>query len=87
MRGRARYVVTWLLLAGLAGASLGLSFLPLGGWAVPVALGIAAAKALLVAAIFMHLAEEPFVHSLVLGSAAGLLVLLVVFAAADVATR
>ena len=71
----------------LAGASLGLSFAALGPWAVPVALGIAGLKALLVAAVFMHLAEEPFVHALVLGSAAALVLLLVGFAAADVATR
>jgi caa(3)-type oxidase subunit IV len=82
-----RYFATWLALVALAAASLGLSFLPLGGWAVPVAMAIAGVKGLLVAAVFMHLAEEPFVHSLALGAAVGLLLLLAGFTAADVATR
>lgn len=87
MHGARRYYVTWVVLAGLAAASLGLAFVPLGGWDIAEALGIAGLKAVLVAAIFMHLADEPFVHGFMLTAAGALIALLVVLAAADVWTR
>jgi cytochrome c oxidase subunit 4 len=82
-----RYTRTYAALLLLAAASLAISFLPLGAWGLPVSLVIAAVKALLVARVFMHLAEGPFVYSLALGLAIGLLVLLTVLTAADVLTR
>ena len=49
------YIITGAVLLALTGLTIGLAFLPLGPWHTPVALGIAATKAVLVAVIFMHL--------------------------------
>jgi cytochrome c oxidase subunit 4 len=49
------YLLVALVLLLLTGLTIGLAFLPLGAWHTPVALGIAATKALLVAWFFMHL--------------------------------
>jgi cytochrome c oxidase subunit 4 len=49
------YVLVALLLLLLTGLTISVAFLPLGDWHTPVALGIAATKALLVAWFFMHL--------------------------------
>jgi cytochrome c oxidase subunit IV len=49
------YVVTAILLLVFTGLTIGLAFVPLGAWQTPIALTIAAIKALLVALFFMHL--------------------------------
>jgi cytochrome c oxidase subunit 4 len=56
---RARHLVLALAaLLGLAALSWWLAHLELGAFATPVALGIAAAKALLVALVFMELSGK-----------------------------
>src|SRR5690606_6216387 len=63
-------LVLWL-------ASFGLSFVPLGGAALVVALVIAVVKAALVVAFFMELAYEPLPMKLALFSAGVLLAILI----------
>src|SRR5215212_432875 len=53
--GVRAYVVTAAALLALTALTMGLAFVPLGPWQTPIALGIAATKALLIAAVFMHL--------------------------------
>ncbi len=50
-----RMVPVWLVLLGLLGLTLALAYQPLGRLAGPVALGIAALKAMVVALWFMQL--------------------------------
>jgi cytochrome c oxidase subunit 4 len=56
--GVRAYVATAAALLALTGLTIGIAFLPLGSFHTPVALGIAAIKAALVATIFMHLRVE-----------------------------
>jgi cytochrome c oxidase subunit 4 len=81
------HLLTFALLVGLAAISLSLSFAQLGPWALPVALAIAATKAVLVALVFMHLLEQPFSHRMVAVTALVLALVLVGLTAFDVATR
>jgi cytochrome c oxidase subunit 4 len=53
-----RLFLTWLALMLLAGLSLSLRFARLGTFGMPVAIAIAAAKALLVVLVFMEFAHE-----------------------------
>ena len=59
----------------------------LGIWNTPVALGIAATKATLVALIFMHLRSSPKLTALVVGSAVLFLAILLFVTASDYFTR
>lgn len=59
-----RYTITFVALLVLTGTSFGTSFLPLGMLEMPVALGIAAIKAALVALVFMHLMGSRFGYRL-----------------------
>jgi cytochrome c oxidase subunit 4 len=85
--GAPAYVVVWLALVALATATLFLSRAVTGGWGLVVALAIASAKAVLVAAFFMHLAHGRPTHRIVFAVAIGFLVLLVIGVLADVGTR
>ena len=49
------YLLTWVALLALLGATFGLAHLQLGAWKLAVSLAIAAAKVVLVALFFMHL--------------------------------
>ena len=51
-------VLAWLGLLALLALTVTLAYQPLGSFNAPVALAIAASKALLVAAIFMELSER-----------------------------
>jgi caa(3)-type oxidase subunit IV len=51
-------VVAWFAASLLAGLSLALRAAPLGAWATPVALAIAACKAWIVLSAFMHVKRE-----------------------------
>ncbi|MCW5687051.1 MAG: cytochrome C oxidase subunit IV family protein [Pseudolabrys sp.] len=51
-------VLSWLALLGLLGLTVLMAYQPLGGFNFPVALTIAAAKALIVAAVFMELRDR-----------------------------
>ena len=82
-----KLVLLGVVLLALAGLSLWLSFLPLGRFAVVVALGIAAVKASLVASHYKELdTSHPSVR-VVAASGLFFVLLLVILAAADVATR
>lgn len=82
-----RILVTGALLVILALVSLGLSDEPLGRFAIVAALVIAAVKATLVAWEFMRLRAAPASIQLAAMTAVLMVLLLVVFAAADVTTR
>jgi cytochrome c oxidase subunit 4 len=85
--GVRAYLVTAAALLVLTGLTIGVGYLPLGPWHTPVALGIAAAKALLIATIFMHLRIEPSTPRLT--AVAGLIWLVILLAGTldDVVTR
>lgn len=85
--GAPGYVVVWLALVVLATVTLFLSRAVTGDWGLVVALVIATAKAVLVAAFFMHLASGRPTYRIVFAVAMGFLVLLVIGMLADVATR
>ena len=53
--GVRTYLVVAAVLLLLTGLTIGVAFLPLGEWHSPVALGIAALKAVLIGLFFMHL--------------------------------
>jgi cytochrome c oxidase subunit 4 len=74
-------------LVALAGTSWALSYAHLGHVALPVALGIAAVKAVLVLVVFMEIGRERASFKLALLAAALLLVTLLAFVAADVTRR
>lgn len=74
-------------LVALAGTSWALSYAHLGHVALPVALGIAAIKAVVVLVVFMEIGRERASFKLVLLAAALLLVSLLAFVAADVTRR
>ena len=82
----SHYLATWIALVALTLSSFGLSRLHLPG-DVAIALAIAAVKTLLVGWVFMHLVEQRLASRLVPVVAALLAVILIVLAAADVATR
>lgn len=82
----------WLLLTGalllaLAGLSYGLSFVALGRLGLPLALAIAACKALTVLFVFMEFGGLPTSAKLAAGAALLMVALLVGLMVADVATR
>lgn len=81
------YVYTWLGLLGLTGLSLLLSFVPMGALAPLVALAIASVKALVVAAIFMHLLRAPFVLQMIAAASVVFVALICLGIVADVAFR
>ncbi|HVU05930.1 MAG TPA: cytochrome C oxidase subunit IV family protein [Polyangiaceae bacterium] len=85
--GAREILVAFVALLVLTGTSYGLSFVHLGAYAAPVALGIAAVKVLVVALYFMGLLDEPPSHRLAAVAAAFFVILLVVFTRADVVTR
>jgi cytochrome c oxidase subunit 4 len=55
---RKTYIVVWVALMVLMILTAGLSRINLGEWSTPVALAIAAIKALLVVLFFMHVRYE-----------------------------
>jgi cytochrome c oxidase subunit 4 len=85
--GATGYVLVWLALVILATVTLFASRAVGGGWGLVVAFAIAAAKAVLVVAFFMHLAGGRPIHRIVFAIAVGFLVLLVLGILADVGTR
>lgn len=52
------YILTWLVLLGLTGATVGVYILHLGNLGALAALVIASAKAALILLFFMHLLQE-----------------------------
>jgi cytochrome c oxidase subunit 4 len=80
------YIVVWIVLVVLATASLWLSSVA-GSAGLAVALSIAAVKAALVAAFFMHLAHGRPVHRMAFAAAIAFFLLLMLGVIADVGTR
>lgn len=81
------YAGVLLALVVLSLATLLLSFLPLGGLHAPVALLIAAAKAVLILLFFMHLIEQRYTNRIVLLVCVLLLGSIIGLTVADTATR
>ncbi|MEP6861406.1 MAG: cytochrome C oxidase subunit IV family protein [Deltaproteobacteria bacterium] len=81
------YVVVWIVLVALATASLLSSQAVSGSAGLAISLAIAAAKAALVAAVFMHLAYGRAVHRMAFAAAIAFFLLLVLGVVADVGTR
>lgn len=85
--GAAGYLLVWLALVVLATVTLFASRAVTGGWGLLVAFAIAAIKAGLVVAFFMHLAGGRPVFRMAFTVAVAFLVLLVIGVLADVGTR
>jgi len=84
VRTYARCLLALILLSALALAG---AFVHLGAFTIPVALVMAGVKATLVAAYFMHLIDQPPSHRIAAVSGLLLLLILIAFAAGDIATR
>jgi cytochrome c oxidase subunit 4 len=87
MGPRQRYAANWAALVLLAVASFVLSKRPLAPWSFPLAMAIAASKALLIVLFFMHVARYRVSARLAATAAVGLIALLAALMVADVATR
>jgi cytochrome c oxidase subunit 4 len=86
-RSNRPLILTWLALMALLAATAAIAWLPLGWLNTAISLGIALAKALLVALVFMRLRRA---HGLLrLTAVAGVVTLCLLFglAGADYATR
>ena len=81
------YVGVWLGLLALTGLTFGLAFVDTGAWSVPLAIIIASTKALLVAAFFMHLAEQGGTNRIVAATGFLYVVLLCALMVVDVSDR
>lgn len=84
---RRGYVLVWCALVVLAVASLLASRAVSGSAGLAISLAIAAVKATLVAAFFMHLAHGRAVHRIAFATAIAFFLLLVLGVVADVGTR
>ena len=60
-------LLTWVTLCVLLAATCSLAFVPLGAANLPVSLGIAAAKAAMIGAVFMRLRERNTLNRLAAG--------------------
>ena len=81
------YVVSWLVLLGLAALSLGSGFLPVGAAAPAFQYSVAAAQAALVFILFMRLKGPPSLKWLFAGSGFMWLLFLYGLSLTDYATR
>jgi cytochrome c oxidase subunit 4 len=81
------YVVVFAVLIVLTLLTVTVSFVPLGSWHTLVGLGFATAKALLVAAFFMHLIASSRMTWIVAGAGIFWLGILLTLTMADYATR
>lgn len=81
------YVTIFVALLVLTAATVAASFAPLGDWHIPVAIGIAAIKALLVLLFFMHLLGGSRLQWLVVAAAGCFATIFVSLVGADYASR
>jgi cytochrome c oxidase subunit 4 len=82
-----QYLVVFAALLLLTFVTLIAAAAPLGRWHTPVALGIAACKALLVILFFMHVLHGGRLTALVIVGALGWLTILLVLTMTDYVTR
>lgn len=82
-----KLLITGLLLVLLAGLSWGLAHVALAGAEAPVALGIAAVKACIVALMFMELTRANIIFRFIALLTVGFIVLLCAGVLSDVALR
>jgi len=85
-RDTRRIVLAWSALLLLLAATCASAWLPIGVWNGVVNLGIAALKAAIVAAVFMHLGASSAARACV-GVALFVLLLIFALAGSDYATR
>jgi cytochrome c oxidase subunit 4 len=85
--GVGAYIGVFLTLMVLTLLTVWAAYQHLGIWNTPVALGIATAKAALVALIFMHLKDSPKLTAMVVGSSLLFLAFLIFVTASDYLTR
>jgi cytochrome c oxidase subunit IV len=85
--GLGAYFVVFVALMVFTGLTVWAAYQHLGIWNTPVALGIATAKAVMVALIFMHLKSSPKLTALVVGSSILFLAILILITASDYLTR
>ena len=71
----------------LTGVTVGVSFVPLGGWNVAVALGIATIKAALVALVFMHLLYDKKIFMVIFVAAVMFVGVFIIFTMFDTLHR
>ena len=83
----AVYVRTWIALLVLLAVTCGSAFVPLGHFNTALNIAIAAAKAVLVALVFMHLAKERATVLIVAIAGIAWLSLLVVLSLGDFLLR
>ena len=83
----SRYVIVWVALLILTGATYGAAHVDLGALNTPLALAIAITKTLLVVMFFMHLWEHPSMYRVVLAMSFVFVLILMLFTVADVHTR
>ena len=81
------YVWTFVGLIALTTLTLGLSFVSLGAWGIPLALLIALAKAVLLALFFMHLTEQGTANWVTFLISALMVATMIGLAVLDVASR
>jgi cytochrome c oxidase subunit 4 len=81
------FVRVWVGLMLLAAGSFLVSFLSLGTWSAVIAIGIGAAKAILIATFFMHLSQQPPISRWSFGVGIALAMLLLIMVGLDVTTR
>ncbi|HSO07902.1 MAG TPA: cytochrome C oxidase subunit IV family protein [Pelomicrobium sp.] len=81
------YLLTWAALMLLLAATVGISFVPMGGLNVVANLAIAVLKTLLVMAVFMHLLHARGIVRLAAAAGFFWLLLLLVLSMSDYLTR
>jgi cytochrome c oxidase subunit 4 len=81
------YFVVFVTLLVLLAATVGVAFLDLGAWNLPVALAIAITKAVLILLIFMHVRYSSSLIWLVAAAGFFWLAIMLLFTLADYLTR
>jgi cytochrome c oxidase subunit 4 len=81
------YIIVFVVLMVLAGATYALGEGKLGSWSLPFAMGVATIKALLVMTFFMHLNEHKGAVRVTMAVAFIFLGILIAITIGDVATR
>ena len=85
--GLGAYFVVFTMLMVFTGLTLWAAYQHLGIWNTPVALGIATAKAVMVALIFMHLRSSPKLTVIVVSTSVVFLAFLILITLSDYLSR